>query len=68
MTYPIIERTYFKEQQVAYRFAESINKLHYHIVSDYGFDAEHKDEPYFVETMNDPFSTRDALLKRAGII
>lgn len=68
MTYPLIERTYFSNQQVAYRFAESINKLQHHIVSNYGVDNEHKDEPFFVETMNDPFATKDELLKRAAII
>lgn len=68
MTYPVIERTYFNNRQTAMRFADSIAKLQHHIVSDYGVDDGHKDEPYFIETMNDPFSSKDELLKRANII
>lgn len=65
--YPITERTYFSDEAVAWAFAQQIAKLNHYIVSNYGYDAD-KAEPYFIETMNDPFSTKDQLLKRAGII
>lgn len=68
MTYPLIERTYFKTTKQAQGFAEMISKLNHHIVTDYGYDESKGDEPYFIETANDPFSTKDELLKRAGII
>lgn len=68
MTYPMIQRTYFTSQKEAYSFAGMISKLQHHIVSGYGVDESHTDEPYFIETINDPFSTKDELLKRANII
>lgn len=67
MTYPITDRTYFSDENTAWAFAQQIVKLNHWIVSDYGYEAD-KAEPYYIETMNDPFSTKDQLLKRAGII
>lgn len=66
MTYPITERTYFSSQQVAWNFAQAISKLNHHVVSNYGVDDSHTDEPFFVETMNDPFSTKQELLAKIG--
>lgn len=67
MTYPITDRTYFSNEQTAWSFAKAVAQLPHYIVSDYGYEAG-KAEPFFIETMNDPFSTKDALLKRAGLI
>ena len=67
MVYPITERTYFSNQQIAWAFAERIATLNHHIVSDFGYEAGN-DEPYFVETMNDPFSTKSELLRKAGVL
>ena len=67
MSYPITERTYFDNEHTAWAFAQSIAKLNHWIVSDYGYE-DGKDEPYFIETMNDPFSTKNELLKRAGLM
>lgn len=64
MTYPITERTYFATEHQAWSFAKEINKLQHHIVSDYGKSEDHPEEPFFIETMNDPFSTKEELLKR----
>lgn len=66
MTYPITDRTYFDTQSDAWSFAQMIAKIHDHwIVSDYGIDQIGR---FFVETMNDPFSTKDELLRKAGLI
>ena len=67
MTYPITERTYFSDQQTAWAFAERIATLEHHIVSNFGYEADN-DEPYYVETMNDPFSTKSELLRKAGML
>ena len=67
ISYPITERTYFTTSSEAVTFAKMIEKLKHHIVSNYGYVAGEK-EPYYVETMNDPFRSKDELLKLAGII
>jgi hypothetical protein len=64
MTYPLKERTYFTSQAHAWAFAQEIAKLSHHVVSDYGRDNSRDSEPYFVETLNDPFETREELLSR----
>jgi hypothetical protein len=43
-----------------------ISKLNHHVVSDYGRDDNRDNEPYFVETLNDPFSTKEELLARVS--
>lgn len=68
MVYPIKEKTNFNSEKTALVFINAIAKLQHHIVTNYGVDSENKKEPYFVETWSDPFSTKDELLKRAGII
>lgn len=68
MTYPLISRTYFSDESIAWRFAEAMAKLNHYIVSDYGFDPDKGDEPYWVETWNDPFASKDDLLKQRGLI
>jgi len=68
MTYPITDRTYFASESTAWKFAEAIAKLQHYIVSDYGFDSAHEDEPFYIETMNDPFGSKDSLLKAAGLM
>ena len=62
MVYPITERTHFTNQAEAWRFAKLISNLKHHIVSDYGTD----DDGFYVETKNDPFRTKDELLKLAS--
>lgn len=66
MTYPITERTYFSSEAHAWSFAKMISKLNHHVVSDYGRDDNRNNEPYFVETLNDPFSTKEELLARVS--
>ena len=68
MNYPIIEKTNFNSEKTALAFINAIAKLNHHIVTDYGVDDKNNKEPFFVETWNDPFSTKDDLLKKAKII
>lgn len=69
MVYPIIERTYFDTQSEAWSFAKKISKIHDHwIVSNYGVEEKEGSLFFFVETMNDPFSPKSELLRRARII
>jgi len=65
-TYPLTERTYFSTEDHAWRFAQSISPLKHYIVSDYGRDDANIDEPYWVETVNDPFRTKDELMRLKG--
>lgn len=66
--YPLTTKTYFSTQDHAWRFAQSISNLKHTIVSDYGVDQSKDSEPYWVETINDPFRTKDELLKMQGLI
>lgn len=69
MTYPLKTRTHFSSEKTAWSFAQSIGKIkHGWIVKDFGVDPSNEDEPFFVETWEDPFSTKDELLRRACII
>ena len=66
MTYPIIERTYFDTQSEAWSFAKRIGQIREHwIVSDYGVEEKDGKTFFFIETMNDPFTPKAELLKRA---
>ena len=60
------EKTYFSDQQTAWRFAKMIAGVSHYIVSDYGRDDGRIKEPYFVETMHDHWMSKDQLRKIAG--
>ena len=63
--YPIIKRTYFSDEKVAWAFAERIGAIkHGWVVSDFGVEKDRDVEPYYVETMEDPFATKDELMAR----
>lgn len=68
MTYPLKSRTYFSSEAVAWQFAEAVAKLPHYVVSDYGVDASNEAEPYWIETLHDPFGTKDSLMKAAGLM
>lgn len=66
MTYPITERTYFTSKKLAWDFVQAIGKLQHHVISNYGVDNTNENEPFFVETLNDPFRSKDELMKFIG--
>ena len=69
MTYPLTTKTYFADTKAAWRFAEYIGaNLEHTIVSDFGTDLSRESEPHWVETINDPFSSKNDLLRLAGLI
>lgn len=69
MTYPIIERTYFDNKNTAWAFAKAIGNIkHGWIVSSYGLEEGRTSEPYYIETVNDPFATKDELMRRLGLM
>ena len=68
MTYPLTSRTYFSDEHTAWEFAKAMAKLPHYIVSDYGVEPDRAEEPFFIETMNDPFGTKDSLMKAADLM
>lgn len=43
-----------------------IASLKHYIVIDYGMDNSNMIEPYYIETLNDPFSTKSELMARVN--
>lgn len=68
MTYPLISRTYFASESQAWAFVKAMAGLTHWVVSDYGVDASNEAEPYWVETYNDPFATKNELMRAAGLM
>lgn len=69
MTYPIIERTYFDNKNTAMLFAKAIGNIkNGWIVSGYGLEDGRTSGPYYIETVNDPFATKDELMRRFGLM
>lgn len=66
-TYPLKERTYFDTEQAAWAFAQAVVKLPHYIVTDYGKEVGKDSEPFYIETLTDPWMPKDALLKHAGM-
>ena len=61
--YPIITRTYFNDERTAWSFAERVGAIkHGWAVADFGVEAGRDSEPYYVETMEDPFATKYELM------
>lgn len=63
--YPLKERTNFTNEAEAYRFAALIGRLSHHVVVDYG---RADDGQYYVDTANDPFSTKDEIMRKMGML
>ena len=68
MTYPLKERTYFKTAALAWAFVQMVEPLGHHVVADYGVSDKNANEPYFIETVYDPFATKDEILQKVNII
>lgn len=68
MSYPVISRTSFASESTAWAFAKAFADCEHWVVSDYGVDTTNEAEPYWVETYNDPFATKDELMRAAGLM
>lgn len=63
--YPLTTKTYFADEASAWRVATYIAEhLQHTIVSDYGEDPNRDSEPYWIETISDPFTDKSELVKR----
>ena len=62
-------RTHFATEKAAWHFATMIGAISKGwIVLDFGVDSENVGEPFYVDTVNDTFATKDELMKRFGMM
>ena len=51
----VTQRTYFSSKQAVYDYADALAaiKHSWDMITDYGYDSDNPEEPYYVETRSD---------------
>ena len=61
--YMVTQRTYFNSKQAVYDYADALAAImhSWDMITDYGYDSDNPEEPYYVETRSDIKLARDAI-------
>ena len=55
----VTQRTYFSSKQAVYDYADALAAImhSWEMITDYGYDSDNPDEPFYIETKSDIQST-----------
>ena len=53
--YMVTQRTYFNSKQAVYDYADALAAImhSWEMITDYGYDSDNPDEPFYIETKSD---------------
>ena len=51
----VTQRTYFNSKQAVYDYADALAAImhSWEMITDYGYDSDNPDEPFYIETKSD---------------